>query len=234
MLPLGDENPIRLTPIVNWSIIASCILAFLWQTSGGNRFFIYTLFEYGLVPARILSGEGLHAFVTNMFLHGGWTHLLGNMLFLWIFGDNIEDNIVCRSSSKLMGRIMFLAFYLVCGLAASALWLLTAFGSPYPAVGASGAIAGVLGAYFIFYPNRRIKTLVGFGFYMRVVRVKAYTMIGFWFVYQFLMALSPFDAGVAWWAHIGGFVMGVLMAILIRPRPRVVQTYYAPELDDWR
>jgi len=223
MLPLGDENPIRLTPIVNWSIIASCVLAFLWQTSGGNRFFIYTLFEYGLVPARILSGEGLHAIVTNMFLHGGWTHLLGNMLFLWIFGDNIED--CC-------GHLRYLAFYLACGVAASAFWMITAMGSPYPAVGASGAISGVLGAYFVLYPEARIRTLVGFGIFMRVIRVRAYTMIGLWFAYQFILALIPMNTGVAYWAHIGGFVAGIALARVIRPKLRRTKVYF--NLDDYR
>ncbi len=234
MLPIGDENPTRLTPFVNWSIIAACVLVFMWQNSSGSSFFYSTLFTYGLVPERVIFGEGLHTFLTNMFLHGGWSHLLGNMLFLWIFGDNIEDNIVCRSNSKILGRLAFLAFYLVCGLAASTLWFFTAMGSPYPAVGASGAIAGVLGAYFVFYPTRRIRTIVGFGYFWRVVRVRAYAMIGIWFIFQFLMTLSPWDTVVAYWAHIGGFVMGMVLSLLIRPCSRVVQTYYSPDLDNWK
>jgi membrane associated rhomboid family serine protease len=169
-----------------------------------------------------------------MFLHGGWSHLLGNMLFLWIFGDNIEDNIVCRWNSKIVGHIIYLVFYLICGVAASILFIFTAWGSSIPAVGASGAIAGVLGAYFIFYPTRMVRTIVGFGLFFRVVRVRAYTMIGLWFVYQFIMALSPFDTGVAFWAHIGGFIMGVLLAMIFRPRPRVIQTYYGLQQDDCR
>ena len=112
--------------------------------------------------------------------------------------------------------------------------MFTAWGSQIPAVGASGAIAGVLGAYFIFYPTRMIRTIVGFGLFFRVVRIRAYTMIGFWFVYQFAMALLPFDTGVAFWAHIGGFIVGVLVAMIFKTQQRVVQTYYAPELDDYR
>jgi len=234
MLPLGDENPTQLRPIVTWALIASCIVVFLWQTSSGPSFFYYTLIQYGIIPVRVLGGGGLYTFITNIFLHGGWTHLLGNMLFLWIFGDNIEDNIACRSRSMTLGRLSYLGFYILCGLTASAVWLLTAMDSTLPAVGASGAIAGVLGAYFVFYPTRQIRTLVGLGFFVWVIKVRAYTMIGLWFVYQFMMALSPWDTGVAFWAHIGGFVMGVLMAKLIQPRPRVVETYYSRDLDDWR
>lgn len=234
MLPLGDENPTRLRPIVTWALIASCIVVFLWQISSGPSFFYYTLIQYGIIPVRVLGGGGLYTFITNIFLHGGWTHLLGNMLFLWIFGDNIEDNIACRSRSMTLGRLSYLGFYILCGLTASAVWLLTAMDSTLPAVGASGAIAGVLGAYFVFYPRRQIRTLVGLGFFVWVIKVRAYTMIGLWFVYQFMMALSPWDTGVAFWAHIGGFVMGVLMAKLIQPRPRVVETYYSRDLDDWR
>ena len=112
--------------------------------------------------------------------------------------------------------------------------MVTALNSPYPAIGASGAIAGVLGAYFIFYPNRMVRTLFGYGFFFRVIKVKAATMIGFWFVYQFLMAFLPINTGVAFWAHIGGFVVGVLLAMIYKPRPRMIQTYYGLEQDDCR
>jgi len=184
MLPLGDENPTRLRPIVTWALIASCIAVFLWQSSSGASFFIYTLLQYGIIPVRVLGGRGLYSFITNIFLHGGWSHLLGNMLFLWVFGDNIEDHIACRSNSMFLGRLSYLGFYIVCGVTASAVWLVTAMDSAQPAVGASGAIAGVLGAYFVFYPKRRIRTLVGLGFFVRVIYVRAYTMIGVWFIYQ--------------------------------------------------
>ena len=113
-------------------------------------------------------------------------------------------------------------------------WMLTAWNSTIPAVGASGAIAGVLGAYFIFYPNRMVRTLIGYGLFFRIIRIKAYTMIGFWFVYQFLMASLPINTGVAFWAHVGGFVVGVFLAIMYRPRPRVIQTFYGLEQADNR
>ncbi len=126
MLPLGDENPTRLRPIVTWTLIASCIVVFLWQSSSGASFFYYTLLQYGIIPVRVLGGRGLYSFITNIFLHGGWSHLLGNMLFLWVFGDNIEDHIACRSNSMFLGRLSYLGFYIVCGVTASAVWLVTA------------------------------------------------------------------------------------------------------------
>jgi membrane associated rhomboid family serine protease len=217
MLPLGDENPTRLKPIVNWTIIIASILAFLWQTSRGEPYFIYTLYNYGLVPARITSGSGLHTFITSIFLHGGWSHLLGNMLFLAIFGDNIED--CC-------GHLRYLAFYLATGIAASAFWMLTTWGANFPAVGASGAISGVLGAYFILYPNAKIRTLIGVGLFMRIIRIPAYMMIGLWFLYQLLLASFPLNTGVAYTAHIGGFLAGMALSRLIKPKLRRRQVYH--------
>jgi membrane associated rhomboid family serine protease len=216
MLPLGDENPTKIKPIVNWSIIIASILVFLWQTSGGESYFVFSLFNYGLVPARILSGSGLHTFFTSIFLHGGWSHLLGNMLFLAIFGDNIED--CC-------GHLRYLAFYLASGVVASAFWMFTAWGSNFPAVGASGAISGVLGAYFILYPNARIRTLIGVGFFWRMIRVPAYMMIGLWFVYQLMLASLPLNTGVAYTAHIGGFLAGIALSRVIRPKLRRREVY---------
>ena len=211
MMPLGDENPLRLTPYVNWTIIGICVLVFLWQILGGQSHFIDTLFMYGVIPARVLSGEGYYTLVTNIFLHGGWMHLGGNMLFLYVFGDNIED--AC-------GHLRYLAFYIICGLAASAIWMLTAWGSAVPAVGASGAISGVMGAYFIMFPSARVRTFVSVGFIWRVMRVPAYIMIGLWFVYQFLLALAPINTGVAYWAHVGGFVAGIAISLILNPMLR--------------
>ncbi len=210
MIPIGDENPPRLSPVINITIIASCILVFLWQTSGGTRFFVYTIEYYGLMPAKVLQGEGLYALLTNMFLHGGWSHLLGNMLFLWIFGDNVEDS---------LGHLRYVAFYLVCGVGASLLWMVTQFAGTTPAVGASGAISGVLGAYFVLYPNAKVRALMGFGYFFRVVRVPAYVMIGLWFLYQLILASVPVNTGVAYWAHVGGFVMGLMLARPFKKKP---------------
>lgn len=223
MLPLGDENPTKIKPIVNWSIIAASILAFLWQTSGGESHFVLTLINYGLVPARITSGSGLHTFITSIFLHGGWSHLLGNMLFLTIFGDNIED--CC-------GHLRYLAFYLATGIAASTFWMLTTWGANFPAVGASGAISGVLGAYFILYPNAKIRTLIGVGFFWRMIRVPAYMMIGLWFLYQLMLASLPLNTGVAYTAHIGGFLAGMALSRIIKPKLRRRQVYH--DLENYR
>jgi membrane associated rhomboid family serine protease len=220
MLPIADENPTRIRPIVNWTIIIITIITFFWQTSGGTSFFTYTLYNYGLVPARLLTGEGYITLLTNIFLHAGWAHLLGNMLFLAIFGDNIED--CC-------GHLRFLGFYITSGVTASIFWMITVWGSNIPAVGASGAISGVLGAYFILYPNVRIRTLMGIGIFWRVIRIPAYVMIGLWFLYQLILANFPLSTGVAYWAHIGGFIAGMALASIIKPRIRKPQAYYELE-----
>jgi len=218
MLPLGDEEPTRTTPIVNWLLIAVCTITFLWQISGGYRFFIYTLYTYGLIPARLMMGEGYYTLLTNMFLHGGWMHLLGNMFFLYIFGDNVED--AC-------GHVKYLIFYLICGVAASLLWLITSWGAQYPAVGASGAISGVMGAYFVLYPEARIRALVRFGFFWQIVSLPAYLMLGLWFLYQLLLALIPINLGVAYWAHVGGFITGLALGrVFGTPRRRIYYLYY--------
>ena len=218
MLPLGDEEPTRTTPIVNWLLIAVCTITFLWQISGGYRFFIYTLYTYGLIPARLMRGEGYYTLLTNMFLHGGWMHLLGNMFFLYIFGDNVED--AC-------GHVKYLIFYLICGVAASLFWLATSWGSQYPAVGASGAISGVMGAYFVLYPEARVRALVRFGFFWQIIRVPAYLMLGLWFLYQLLLALIPINLGVAYWAHVGGFITGLALGrVFGTPRRRIYYLHY--------
>lgn len=215
MFPLGDEEPTRITPIVNWTIIASSVVVFLWQVSGGYRFFFYTLYAYGLIPSRLMAGR-YYTLLTSIFLHGGWMHLLGNMFFLYIFGDNVEE--AC-------GHLRYLAFYLLCGLVASLFWLATSWGAEYPAVGASGAISGVMGAYFVLFPEARIRALVRFGFFWQVVRVPAYVMLGLWFLYQLLLAVTPLSLGVAYWAHVGGFLTGLAVARLFGS-PKRRRVYY--------
>jgi membrane associated rhomboid family serine protease len=211
MLPLGDENPTRLTPIVNYTIIATTTAIFLWQISSTTDHFTATLFHYGTIPRFIAVGQRLQTLITSIFLHGGWTHLGGNMLFLWIFGDNIED--CC-------GHLRYLLFYTATGVAAGLIFTLTAPNSPYPAVGASGAISGVLGAYFVLYPRAQIRTLFGAGLFYRVIRLPAYTTIGLWFIYQIILASLPINTGVAYWAHIGGFAAGLALSRIIRPKLR--------------
>jgi membrane associated rhomboid family serine protease len=148
-------------------------------------------------------------------------HLAGNMFFLWIFGDNIED--CC-------GHFRYLLFYILTGVTAGIIWILTVPNSQIPAVGASGAISGVLGAYFVFYPRAHIRTLFGVGLYFRVVRLPAYTTIGLWFIYQIILASLPVNTGVAYWAHIGGFIAGLILARLMKNQFRGPSVY--SELED--
>jgi len=221
MIPLRDDNPRRTTPLVTRSLIAANTLAFFYELSLGRDLGAFVQ-GWGLVPQRLAlaagGGEpivsaGLTIF-TSMFLHGGWLHLIGNMWYLWIFGDNVED---------VLGHAGFLAFYLIGG-AVSAL-LHTAFNasSPVPTVGASGAIACVLGAYAVLFPRARVVTLVPIVFFFQIVALPALLVLGLWFVIQFfsgtLAVGSGADAGVAWWAHIGGFVFGMAVAAAIRRRP---------------
>ena len=230
MLPIGDENPTRIRPIVNWSIIVICIIVYIWQTSGSLSFYEYTVYTYGIIPNMDLFGSRFYTLVSNMFMHTGWSHLMGNLMFLWIFGDNIED--CC-------GHLKYLGFYLASGMIASMFWVLTEWGNIYPAIGASGAISGVLGAYYILYPNVLVKTIVGFGLFFRVTRVRANVMIGLWFLYQLLLALVSGFSSIAYWAHIGGFIGGIVLAYMLKPRlrkspPQEEYEYRYYDLNDWR
>ena len=220
MIPLKDYNPTRRRPVVTVALIALCVLVFLWQISGGGHGFQRTVYGLGMIPAVLTGRARLAAglemvdpwatLLTSMFLHGGWMHLIGNMLYLWIFGNNVEDR---------FGHFGFLAFYLASGLAAAAAQILPDPASETPMVGASGAISGVLGAYLVFFPRARVLVLIPVGF-MFVYTLPAAWLLGFWFLFQILSALAtPATAGgVAWWAHIGGFVFGVVVAILVRER----------------
>jgi membrane associated rhomboid family serine protease len=209
LIPIGDENPLRIIPVVNWGIILTCIAVFFWQATQGQAFFVWTLNNFCIIPARAINGEDIYSFVTNIFLHGGLSHLFGNMLFLFIFGDNIEDR---------LGHLRYIFFYLICGVGASFIWILTNVDGLIPAVGASGAISGVLGAYFVLYPYARIRALMGFGYFIRVVRVRAWVMIGLWFIYQLFLSFMPYNTGIAYWAHIGGFVIGWIFSRFFKQR----------------
>jgi membrane associated rhomboid family serine protease len=214
MFPIGDENRgIRSRPIVTWSIIALNILVFLFQLSLDEADLTRFIFDWGTVPREISNGDDLFALVTCMFLHGGWLHIGGNMLFLWVFGDNVEDT---------MGHIKFLVFYLICGVAASGLQVIVDSDSRIPLIGASGAISGVLAAYLVLFPKGKIRTLILLGVPI-VVLVPAWAMIGYWIVIQFIngiASLGPDTAetggGVAYFAHIGGFVAGAALVWLFR------------------
>lgn len=223
MIPLRDENPSQRAPLVTRTLIALNALAFLYELAQGERL-RELFFAWGFVPERLsaaFSGSGeLSAaaitLLTSMFLHGGWLHLLGNMWYLWIFGDNVEDR---------LGHWRFLAFYLAAGLFSALAHAFFNPSSPVPTVGASGAIAGVLGAYALAFPRARVITLLPVFFFFQVIAMPAMLVLGLWFVFQFLSgALSlagPASGGVAWWAHIGGFAFGyALMAWLGRSPKR--------------
>jgi len=218
MIPLKDYNPTTRRPIVTVTLIALCVVTFLWQIGQGARGFERTVYGLGMIPA-VLTGRAelvpelvmvapWMTLLTSMFLHGGWRHLIGNMLYLWIFGNNVEDR---------LGHAGFLAFYLASGLAAAAAQILPDPAAETPMVGASGAISGVLGAYLVFFPRARVLVLIPVGF-MFVYTLPAGWLLGFWFLFQILSALgTPASAGgVAWWAHIGGFAFGVLVAFFLK------------------
>ena len=207
MLPIGDDNTSRRTfPLVTYVLIALNVLFFFVEQSGGDAF----IEKWAFVPSRFLanpSGDSL-TLLTSIFMHAGWVHLGGNMLYLWIFGDNVEDG---------FGHIKFTLFYLVCGLAATFAQLAFSSGSNVPNLGASGAIAGVLGAYILLFPQGRIRVLQG----QQVVQVPALIVIGLWVVLQLFsgvgsIAASTQTGGVAYMAHIGGFLAGLVMTFLFR------------------
>lgn len=211
MLPIGDENrPGHIVPVVNYVLIAANVIVFLLQMSLGSELAIQRFINYyGLIPREIVAGQDLFTLLTSMFLHGGWGHIFGNMLFLWVFGDNVEDA---------FGHLGYLVFYLLAGFAASAAQILSNPSSGIPGVGASGAISGVLGAYIIFFGGNPIRVLI---FYFITV-VPAWLMIGLWAAQQFINTYGAVArtaqtaGGVAYAAHAGGFLAGMLTAVLLR------------------
>jgi membrane associated rhomboid family serine protease len=224
MLPLKDDNPRRTTPVVTIVLVIANVIAFLYQVSLGPRAGQELVFELGMIPARLpalFHGEvpfSLNSLewvfsplLSSMFLHGGWMHLIGNMWFLWIFGDNVED---------FFGHFKYLAFYLFCGVGAGMTHTLLNLNSMVPTVGASGAISGVMGAYIVLYPRARVLTLVPLVIFFFTVRLPAMVILGYWFVIQFFSGLGSLNAasegGTAFWAHIGGFALGALIAGAVR------------------
>lgn len=210
MFPIRDHNPSGRTPYVTWALIAANVVVFLgyWLTAQTEQDLNIFFWNWGLVPDRVLHGDGYAGFLTSMFLHGGWMHLIGNMLFLWIFGDNLED---------LMGHLGFAVFYLASGLAAAGLQFAADTGSQIPMVGASGAIAGVMGGYLLLFPRARVDILIIIVVFFRVFTVPAWTMLALWFGIQVFngLASDPDMGGVAHWAHAGGFIAGIVLAIPI-------------------
>jgi membrane associated rhomboid family serine protease len=216
VIPLRDINPTERFSIITFCLILLNVVVFVFQLTLGDKAESLFVQAFALIPARLFAYHGAPGGVpaavtlfTSMFIHGGLLHIAGNMLYLWIFGNNVEDA---------TGRIRFIVFYLLCGV-------LAAYGHAYmnrssvtPMIGASGAISGVLGAYLLLFPRARVVTLVFFGFYVRTIEVPAMVVLGFWFLLQFLSALVSGGAagGVAWYAHVGGFIAGVLLIGLFK------------------
>lgn len=236
MLPLKDDVPTRTLPFVTVGLIVANVVVFLYQTSllldgAGGRAFQAFIFEFGLIPCRLTGvaaapgvcptsaefPDPVLTVFTSMFMHGGFFHIAGNMLYLWIFGNNVEDT---------LGHGRFVGFYLGSGVAAALAQAVVGPSSPVPMVGASGAVSGVLGAYLLLFPHARVYTLVVFGFFWQIVRIPALIVLGFWIVVQFLNGIITFGAalageaagGVAWFAHVGGFLAGMALLQLLRPR----------------
>lgn len=206
MFPLRDHNPSGRTPYVTWALIALNVAVFISYAGFSDAQLNAFFGAYALIPARLSSGDGLLTVLTSMFLHGGFMHIAGNMLFLWIFGDNMEDK---------MGHGGFLLFYLASGVGAALAQYLAAPYSVVPMVGASGAIAGVMGGYLLLFPKARVDILLIFIVFFKVFPVPAWVMLGIWFGLQFVNGLgADLNAGgVAYWAHAGGFVAGMLLTI---------------------
>lgn len=242
MIPLSDDNPTLHTPFMTYAILGAIVGTWILVQGGGldATTLAATVCDYGMVPGELTHqaplGAGVpigpnmacvvdnHAIniltpITSMFLHGGWMHLLGNCLFFWVFGNNVEDS---------MGHVRFLVFYLLCGLAAAGAHVLLDPGSPVPTVGASGAISGVMGAYLLLYPHVRVKMLIPIVIYPLIVHMRAWIVLLWWFGLQVLSGLPQLmslrrevSGGVAVWAHVGGFVAGVLLIRLFENRDMV-------------
>lgn len=207
MIPIGDDNSMRrTTPVITYALLAINILVFFFELVGGENFVV----KWSFVPSRFLAEPlaNIPTLFTSMFMHAGWAHLIGNMIYLWIFGDNVEDQ---------FGKIKFLIFYLLCGIAATFSQLIFDTTSSLPNLGASGAIAGVLGAYILLWPQGKIKVLLG----STMTQMPAILVIGFWFLLQFISGVGSMSStseggGVAYMAHIGGFLAGLAVAVVFK------------------
>jgi membrane associated rhomboid family serine protease len=245
MIPYRDENETQRTAVITLTLIGLNVLSWLVvQGAGATLPLARSVCELGLIPGELTGslpvgtrfpmgpglvcttdpGRQVSHLVTSMFLHGSWMHLLGNMWFLWLFGNNVEDSV---------GRLRFVVFYLLCGLTAALGQVITNPSSAIPMVGASGAISGVMGGYLILYPHVRVFTLIPIGFFLTSVALPAWAMLGYWFLIQFVGGLAAFGGevgGVAFWAHVGGFVAGVVLVKLFA-RPESVAAHQA---NHWR
>ena len=220
MFPIHDDNPTRITPYLTYVLLVACVLVFIWQISLGDAQ-QQAVYAFGVIPSVLFATKSLPpelqilpAWLTifsSMFLHGGWMHLIGNMLYLWVFGNNVEDS---------MGHGRFIVFYLLCGLFAALTQAVLNPASEIPMIGASGAISGVLGAYLLLHPHARILVVIPIGILIYTPWIAAYWVLGFWFVLQILNSLiSASDTGgVAYGAHLGGFVAGMILIPLFKYR----------------
>ena len=221
MIPLKDDNPTSGRPTVTYFLIGICVVIFFMQLGSESYRTGQLFYSYGLIPSVLMGHDQLPmdlyavpaylTIFTSMFMHGGFMHLIGNMLYMWIFADNIEDS---------LGPKKFIIFYLLSGIGAATAQILMDTHSQVPMVGASGAIGGVLGAYLINHPNARVLVLIPFGFFSQLIKIKALYVLGFWFVLQFINSamMSSQGGGVAYAAHIGGFVSGVVLILFFNKR----------------
>ena len=229
MIPLKDDNPTKGNPIVSYGIIGFCVLIFLAQMGLSENELRDFTYSYGLIPSVLMGIDQLPdeifkvspiaTIFTSMFMHGGWMHLIGNMLYLWIFADNIEED---------LGTLNFVIFYFVSGIGAAMSQVLMDINSQIPMIGASGAIGGVLGAYLINYPNAKVLVLIPFGFFSQLIKIRALYVLGFWFVLQFInsfLSSHSGGGGVAYAAHIGGFITGVILILFFNKKNKKIYKY---------
>ena len=222
MIPLNDENPSNTVPVINILLIVTNISVFIYMNYFAPLATRSIIAKLGFIPYELSHFVDVNptnlvpiplTIFTAMFMHGGWLHLLSNMLYLWIFGDNIEDK---------LGHIKYLIFYIMCGIAATLVHGFININSRIPTLGASGAIAGVLGAYMFLFPKTRIKTLLFLGIFFQIIRIPAVIILGYWILIQILSAYAEYGsktgAGIAWFAHIGGFVAGLVLIVVMKER----------------
>tara|TARA_B100001250_G_C19789036_1_gene785565 strand:+ start:14 stop:724 length:711 start_codon:yes stop_codon:yes gene_type:complete len=221
MIPLKDDNPTSGKPVISYSIIGICVIVFILELSSPTYKTGELFFSYGLIPSVLVGTDQLPSDIysippvitifTSMFMHGGFMHLIGNMLYMWIFADNIEDD---------LGKGKFLIFYFLSGVGAAMSQVFMDVNSQIPMVGASGAIGGVLGAYLINYPNARVLVLIPLGFFSQLIKIRALYVLGFWFILQFINSnlSNSTGGGVAYAAHIGGFISGIILILLFNKK----------------
>ncbi len=238
MFPLKDTIPSQTFPFVNIFLIIINSVVFLFEVSLGPQQLQAFIHQFGVIPAKFflmaqndpanVVGRYLPIF-TSIFLHGGWFHIIGNMWFLWIFGDNVEDR---------MGHFRYFIFYILVGLLAGITHIYLNPASTVPTIGASGAIAGVMGAYFILFPNSRIITLIIIVFFVDIIEIPAFFFLGFWFLLQFFQGTASLMAptnmgGVAWWAHFGGFVAGAILVFFFKKPKKKLRRFYPDQYFPW-